>query len=112
MKNIKRVGRINPRGQLLELGITLEQYDKLRDGQSIEVSDDAFIKIKGIVETDETIVLDYKTYSKPKDKKKKTKSKARPQHQFDADESGLYPKKEEEGLTSSETYKSFQTEND
>lgn len=113
MKKIKRVGRINPRGQVKFFVDKLDLYEKLRDGETIEVPDHVFNELKGVKETKETIVSDFKTYSKPK-KKKSIKSSTKPQHTVDAEEieKGLRPEPSDEGLNLKEEFKSFQTKDE
>ena len=109
MKKIKRVGRIQPRGQLVELGLTVEQFNSLRDGLTIEVEDSLFDKMTGVTETKETLTQNVSSYSKPS-KKKHTYSKTKHQPQVDAENAEANDKPEK--LSLSEEYKSFQTEDE
>ena len=70
MKKIKRVGRLQPRGAVEFYMNNLELYEKLKKGETIEVSDDVFSTLKGVQETQETIEEKLKSYSRSKKKKK------------------------------------------
>ena len=70
MKKIKRVGRLNPRGSRDFYVKNPELFHELLIGETIEVPDDVFPLLKGVIETSEVSSNFTKTSIKPKDKKK------------------------------------------
>jgi hypothetical protein len=73
MKKIRKVGRGQPRHAVDFYTENPDLYEKLQNGETIEVPDDVFPKLKGVVITGEDIINNTKTFSSSK-KKSKTKS--------------------------------------
>jgi len=77
MKKIRKVGRIQPRGSVDFYKENPDLFHELNIGETIEVPDDVFPLLKGVVETSE-VSSNFTTSSvKPKDKKtSRTKSQS------------------------------------
>ena len=69
MKKIKRVGRLQPRGSVDFYVKNPDLFRELILGETIEVPDDVFPLLKGVVETSEVSSNFTKTSVKHKDKK-------------------------------------------
>jgi hypothetical protein len=73
MKKIRKVGRTQPRGAVDFYKENPELFQKLQNGETIEVPDDVFDKLKGVTETAEDREETVKSFSKSK--KDRTSSK-------------------------------------
>lgn len=74
MKKIRKAGRTQPREAVDFYKENPDLFDKLQNGETIEVPDDVFYELKGVVETDEDRVDNVKTYSKSKKKTSSSKT--------------------------------------
>ena len=115
MKKIKRVGRVNPRGQIKFFESRPDLYERLNDGETIEVPDEVFLQLRNVVETNDTIVSNFKTHSKSSDKKKKVSSDVYNQAQTDARNAEVLINRkklenQEHGVTLVEEIRKFQTD--
>ena len=69
MKKIRKVGRTQPRGSVDFYKENVDLFSKLQNGETIDVPDEVFPLLKGVVETGEERINDTSTYSKPRSKK-------------------------------------------